>query len=94
MDFPGSDSGKESACQCRDIRDMGSILGLGRSPGVGNSDPFQYSWLEKLHRQKSLASCSPYSHKESDKTEQLSTYAIFHYIYLPHLYRAGRDMHT
>ena len=33
-------SGKEATCQCRD---MGSIPGLGRSPGEGNSNPLQYS---------------------------------------------------
>ena len=25
--------------------DVGSIPGLGRSPGEGNGNPFQYSWL-------------------------------------------------
>ena len=29
-----------------DIRDESSILGLGRSPGGGHSNPFQYSCLE------------------------------------------------
>ena len=29
-----------------DVRDVGSILGLGRSPGGGTSNPLQYSWLE------------------------------------------------
>ena len=29
-----------------DIRDAGSTSGLGRSPGVGNGNPFQYSCLE------------------------------------------------
>ena len=29
-----------------DPRDTGSILGLGRSPGVGNGNPLQYSCLE------------------------------------------------
>ena len=29
-----------------DVRDMGSIPGLGRSPGEGNDDPLQYSCLE------------------------------------------------
>ena len=29
-----------------DIRDSGSILGLGRSPGEGNGNPLQYSCLE------------------------------------------------
>ena len=29
----------------RDIRDLGSIPGLGRSPGEGNGNPLQYSCL-------------------------------------------------
>ena len=29
-----------------DIRDAGSIPGLGRSPGEGHSNPLQYSCLE------------------------------------------------
>ena len=29
-----------------DIRDAGSIPGLGRSPGEGNGSPLQYSCLE------------------------------------------------
>ena len=35
--------GKESACSAGDI---GSIPGLGRSPGEVNSNPLQYSCLE------------------------------------------------
>ena len=35
-------SGKESTCQAGD---MGLIPGFGRSPGEGNSNPLQYSWL-------------------------------------------------
>ena len=31
-----------------DIRDAGSIPGLGRSPGVGNGNLIQYSWQESL----------------------------------------------
>ena len=29
-----------------DVRDVGSIPGLGRFPGGGNGNPFQYSCLE------------------------------------------------
>ena len=29
-----------------DIGEPGSIPGLGRSPGGGNGNPLQYSWLE------------------------------------------------
>ena len=38
----GSD-GKESACN---VGDLGSIPGLGRSPGGGDGKPLQYSCLE------------------------------------------------
>ena len=41
--FPESSVGKESACN---ERDLGSIPGWGRSPGGGNSNPVQYSWLK------------------------------------------------
>ena len=43
MGFPGVSDGKESACNAGDL---GSIPGLGRSPGEGNGNPFQYSYLE------------------------------------------------
>ena len=39
----GGSDGKESACNAGDL---GSISGLGRSPGEGNSSPLQYSCLE------------------------------------------------
>ena len=42
-DFPHSSVGKESACNAGDL---GSIPGLGRSPGEGNGNPLQYSSLE------------------------------------------------
>ena len=38
--------GKEPACQCRRLRDQGSIPGSGRSPGGGHGNPLQYSGLE------------------------------------------------
>ena len=41
--FPGVSNSKGSACK---VGDLGSILGLGRSPGEGNGNPFQYSCLE------------------------------------------------
>ena len=47
---------------------MGSIPGLGRSPGGGHGNPLQYSCLENPHGQRSLVGYSPRGHKESDKT--------------------------
>ena len=68
--FPGESDGKESACN---VGDLGSIPGLGRSFGGGHGNQLQYSCLENPHIQRSLAGCSPWSHKEPDKTERLST---------------------
>ena len=41
--FPGGSDGKAPACNAGDL---GSIPGLGRSPGEGNGNPHQYSYLE------------------------------------------------
>ena len=41
--FPGGSDGKASAYNAGDL---GSILGLGRSPGEGHGNPLQYSYLE------------------------------------------------
>ena len=46
---------KKSLANARDVRDAGSIPGLGRSPGEGNGNPLQYSCLENLKVQRSLA---------------------------------------
>ena len=43
MVFPCGSPGKESACSARDL---GSIPGLGRSPGEGKGYTLQYSGLE------------------------------------------------
>ena len=41
--FPGGSDSKASACNAGD---QGSVPGLGRSPGEGNGNPLQYSYLE------------------------------------------------
>ena len=41
-----------------DIRDTGSIPGLGRSPGGGHGSLFQDSCLENPHGQRSLVGYS------------------------------------
>ena len=51
--FPGGSTGKESACN---VRDLGSIPGLGRSPGKGKAT------------HSSILACR----KESDTAERLS----------------------
>ena len=56
MIFPDGSDGKESACSAGDL---GSVPGLRRSPGEGHGNPLQYSCLESLHGQRSLAGYSP-----------------------------------
>ena len=51
------------------IMKLGALIpALGRSPGVGNGNPLQYSYW-KFHGQGSLVGYSPLGHKESDTTE-------------------------
>ena len=58
LDFSGGSEGKASACN---MGDLGSISGLGRSPGEGNGNPLQYPagkipWTEKPGRLQSMGS--------------------------------------
>ena len=52
-----------------DIRDMGSIPGLGRSPREGNGYPLQYFCLENSMDRGAWQATSPWGRKESDPTE-------------------------
>ena len=66
--FPSGSVGKESTCNAGNL---GSIPGLGRSPGGGHGNPLQHSCLENPHRQRSLVGYSPWGLKESDITEAI-----------------------
>ena len=46
MGFPGSSVVNNPPANAGHTGDSGSIPGLGRSPGEGNSNPLQYSCLE------------------------------------------------
>ena len=61
MGFPSGSAGKESTCN---VGDLGSIPGLGRSPGEGKGYPFQYVGLEN-----SRDCIVPWGHKELNTTE-------------------------
>ena len=60
LGFPGDSAGKESACS---VGDLGSVPGLGRSPGEGKGYPLQYSGLENF------MDCIVPGVTESDMTE-------------------------
>ena len=51
-----------------DTRDSGLISGLGRSPGVGNGNPLQYSCLENSMDSGAWWATVYRVTKESDKT--------------------------
>ena len=60
-----------------DIRDAGSIPGLGRSPGGGHGNPLQYSCLEReSHGQRSLAGYSPWDTETQVKQLIIQTHKL------------------
>ena len=73
--FPGGASGKEPPCQWRDIRDVGLIPGLGRSPGEGNGKPFQHSCLENPKDRGAWWAMVHRVAKSWTQLKQLSTHA-------------------
>ena len=73
LGLPRWHSCKESACQCRRCQKPG----LGRSPGGGHGHPFQFSCLENP-MDRGAKQASPWSSKESDMTEWLSTHTHTH----------------
>ena len=54
-----------------DARDADSIPGLGRSPGVGNGNPLQYSCMKDSMDRGALAGYSPWDRRESNVTKGL-----------------------
>ena len=61
LGFPGDAVVKNPQASAEDVGNVGSIPGLGRSPGVGNGYPIQFPCLEyssivpwKSHGQRSL----------------------------------------
>ena len=75
-DLPGGSDGKESTCN---VGDLGLIPGLGRSPGEGNGNPLQYSYLENSMDRGASWAIVHGGRKELDITEQLSLFAFKEY---------------
>ena len=88
--IPGGSDSKESTCNAGDL---GSIPGLGRSPGGGHGNPLQHSCLENPQGQRNLAGHSPWGHKESDTTKQLSTHSHIRYFSLTLTIKGNRKRH-
>ena len=74
LGFPGGSDGKEYTCNAGHL---GSIPGLGRSPGGGHGNPLQYSCLENTHGQKSQQATV---HRVTKSWTQLSDFTFtFHF---------------
>ena len=73
MGFPGGSVSKEFTCN---VGDLGSIPGLGRSPGEGNGNPLQYSGLENSMDRGAWQATVHGGLKESDTTERLSLFIL------------------
>ena len=61
---------KNPPANARDIRDVGSIPELGRSPRGGYGNSLQYPWPGESHGQRSLMGYSVQVHKEPDLTKE------------------------
>ena len=73
LGFPGDSESKETACS---VGNLGSIPGLGRSPGEGNGNPLQCSCLENPMDRGALPATVHGIATELDMTEQ----PHFHFI--------------
>ena len=67
--FPGGSVGKAATCNAGDL---GSIPGLGRSPGEGKVYPLQYSCLENFPWAEEPGRLQTMGSEESDTIEQLT----------------------
>ena len=70
MGFPGGSVVQNPPANAGDTIDMGSIPGLGRSSGVGNGNPLQYSCLENPMDRGAWRATVHGVAKETDTTEQ------------------------
>ena len=71
----GGGSGKGPACTAGDVRDMGSIPGLGLSPGGERGNPLQYSCLEDSMDKRAWRAIVHRVAKSWTRLKQLSMYA-------------------
>ena len=61
---------KNSPANAEEVRDLGSIPGLGRSPGGGHGNPLQYSCLENPIDRGAWWATVHGDHKESNMIQR------------------------
>ena len=78
LSFPGGSVVKNLSAN---VGDLGSIHGSGRSPGEGNGNPLQYSWLGNPMDRGAWWATVHGVEKESDRTWQLNSNDIHFFIH-------------
>ena len=72
LGFPGGTVVKNPPANAGDTGDMGSIPGSGRSPGIGNGNPLQYTCLGNPMA-RGAWQVTVQSSRQSDMTEHIRT---------------------
>ena len=72
MGFPGVLVVKNPPANAGDIRDLGLIFGLGRSPGGGHGNPLQFPLPGEVPTDRGAWQ----ARKESDTTEATNTHIL------------------
>ena len=74
---------KNLPASAEDTRDAGSIPGSGRSPGGGNGNPHQCSYLEKSYWQRKLIHnvALVSGIQQNDSVTQIYIYNIYIFVY-------------
>ena len=77
--FPGGDSGKESACQCRRCKRLGFDPWIGKIPWRRKDEnPLQYSCLKNSMDKRSLVGYSPWGRRVRHDRASACTHAHTH----------------
>ena len=72
--FPGGTRGKESTCHCRRCKIHGFDPWVRKIPGSMKWQSTPVFLPSESHGKRGLVGYSPWGHRESDMTEQLSTH--------------------
>ena len=78
LGIPGGTVVKNLPAKAGDPRDVGSILGSERSPGVGNGNPLQYSCLRNpMHRGACWVTVHGVAESDTSKCTHTHTHTMY-----------------
>ena len=82
MGFPGGSGVKNPPANAGDARDSGLLPGLGRSPGKGNRNLLQYSYLRNPMDRRAWWTTVHGVAKELDTTEHTHTRLLYKFVFI------------